>query len=104
RALTNLVENAIRHAPNGSSVTLKAAAQEGGVDLRVGDAGSGVPTELRERIFDPFVQLDAGNPTLSRSGRGLGLAFCKLVASAHGGRIWIEDNSPGALLCMWLPQ
>jgi two-component system, sensor histidine kinase and response regulator len=106
RALTNLVENALRHAPPGSVVTLTAATHDGGTHLRVADAGAGIPPELREMIFDPFVQLEGGSdrPLPTRSGRGLGLAFCKLVARAHGGWIWVEDAAPGAVFCMRLPH
>lgn len=105
RALVNLVENAIRHAPSGGVVRMTAAAGAGGVDLRVADTGEGVPAEMREKIFDPFVQLDGGNDEAhARGDRGLGLAFCKLAAEAHGGLIWLEDAAPGAAFCMRLPQ
>jgi two-component system sensor histidine kinase/response regulator len=60
-----------------------------------------VPAELRERIFDPFVQAEAGQRAVG--GRGLGLTFCRLAVEAHGGRIWVEDGSPGARFCIELP-
>lgn len=105
RALTNLVENAIRHAPEGTAVTVAATANEHAVEIRVADRGKGVPTSMRERIFDPFVQIDGAlDATTTRGGRGLGLAFCKLAVECHGGRIWIEDANPGAILAMSLPQ
>jgi signal transduction histidine kinase len=100
RVLQNLVENAIRHAPEGTEVRVIARAAEGGVELRVDDAGPGVPAEQRERVFERFVQ--NGGTMSTRSNRGLGLAFCKLVVDAHGGRIWIEDASPGAAFCVWI--
>ncbi len=103
RTLANLMENAIRHAPRGSAVTVLSAAYEGGTEIRVRDAGSGVPPSLRERIFDPFVQLDVSLPT-ARLGRGLGLAFCKLAVESHGGSIWFEDASPGAVFAFRLPD
>ena len=54
---------------------------------------------MREKVFDPFVQLDAEDDgTVERSGRGLGLTFCKLAVEAHGGRIWVEDAAPGRRL------
>jgi len=102
RALANLVENAIRHAPEGSEVWLRVAADERGVELRVADGGTGVPQAMREAIFERFVQLDVA--ASSRSGQGLGLAFCKLAAEAHGGRIWVEDGSPGAVFCIRIPH
>ncbi len=98
RVLENLVENAIRHAPEGSEVRIIARSAEGRVELRVQDAGPGVPIAHRDRVFERFVQ-NADN-TSTRSNRGLGLAFCKLAVEAHGGRIWIEDASPGAAFCL----
>jgi two-component system sensor histidine kinase/response regulator len=102
RALANLVENAIRHAPEQSEVWVRLVAGDDGVDVRIADAGTGVPEEKREAIFEQFVQLASG--ANSRSGRGLGLAFCKLAVEAHGGRIWVEDGSPGAVFCVRLPH
>jgi len=96
RVLENLVDNAIRHAPEGTSVRVTALDATTGLEVRVADAGPGVPEALRERVFDRFVQGEAA----SKAGRGLGLAFCKLAVDAHRGRIWIEDARPGAILCV----
>lgn len=104
RVLSNLVENAIRHAPPGSTVTVTCSSCAEGVELRVSDSGNGIPPDLRERVFDPFIQVDAGDKYVSRAGRGLGLAFCKLAVQAHGGRIWVEDAAPGAAFCVRLPN
>ena len=104
RTLANLLENAVRHAPRGSFVRVIAGRSEGATELRVADAGPGVPARLKESIFDPFVQLDPQSSLSSRSGRGLGLAFCRLAAEAHGGRIWIEDANPGAVFAVRLPD
>lgn len=105
RVLENLVENALKHAPEGSTVKLQMGAQDGFVELRVSDAGPGVPPQMREQVFERFVQLDAdADASSSRAGRGLGLAFCKLVAQAHGGAIWVEDAAPGAAFCLRLPR
>jgi len=102
RVLENLVENAIRHAPEGSVVRLSAVAQAGSTLLRVADAGHGVPEAAREQVFERFVQLGAEEKS-TRAGRGLGLTFCKLAVEAHGGRIWVEDADPGAAFCLLLP-
>jgi len=103
RTLANLIENAIRHAPQGTEVAVTASQDDGDVELRVADAGGGVPAELRDKVFDPFVQAETGDRTLARGGRGLGLTFCKSAVEAHGGRIWIEDAAPGAVFCVRLP-
>jgi signal transduction histidine kinase len=96
RVLANLVDNAIRHAPEGSQVRIELAGDGDAAVLRVADAGTGVPPDQRARVFERFVS--TGETT--RSNRGLGLAFCKLAVEAHGGQIWIEDANPGAVFCV----
>ena len=110
RVLENLLDNGLRHAPDGSKLTVRLArANDGeapGLAVTVADAGRGVPAELRERIFDRFVQADsaAERANASRAGRGLGLAFCKLVVEVHGGSIQVEDANPGALFVTRWPD
>ena len=104
RLLANLVENAIRHAPAASVVVVRSRRAEGATELRVIDRGEGVPPEMQELVFDPFVQLEGSEFPSSRGGRGLGLSFCKLAVEAHGGRMWIEDAAPGAAFCARLPD
>jgi len=104
RVLENLLENALRHAPEQSVVRLSIAADLGVTEVRIADSGKGVPEELREAIFDRFVQVDSRDSGVSRSGRGLGLAFCRVAVEAHGGRIWVEDAKPGAVFCVRLPN
>ena len=99
RMLVNLVENAVRHAPAKSAVSVSVITASCAVEIRVADRGAGIPADKREKIFDPFVQLEP-----ERAGRGLGLTFCRLVAEAHGGRIWIEDGAPGAIFCFRIPD
>jgi two-component system sensor histidine kinase/response regulator len=103
RVLENLLDNAFRHAPAGSTIRVVSDAQEGGVEIRIADAGKGISPEMRDRIFERFVQLELGETVATRTGRGLGLTFCKLAVEAHGGRIWVEDANPGAVFCMRLP-
>lgn len=100
RMLANLVENAVRHAPEGTSVDVTVKSGPEGVEIRVSDQGPGVPPEMREAVFEPFVQGNTERgPRLTRTGRGLGLTFVKLAVEAHGGRIWVEDGNPGAAFC-----
>ena len=104
RVLTNLVENAIRYAPRETCVIVTASDAVDGVELRVSDAGRGVAPDMVERVFDAFLQVDAGTEELvARGCRGLGLTFCKLAVEAHGGRVWVEDAHPGAAFCLSLP-
>lgn len=103
RVLENLIDNALRHAPAGSKLRLSVLAAADGVEIRIADAGRGIPEGEREKIFERFVQGSA-EPPLTRSGRGLGLAFCRLAVEAHGGKIWVEDANPGAVFCVRLPN
>ncbi|HET9988905.1 MAG TPA: ATP-binding protein, partial [Kofleriaceae bacterium] len=99
RVLANLIDNAIRHAPEQSTVTISARSSARGLELRVSDQGPGVPEALRPHVFDRFV-----TKSDSRTSRGLGLAFCRVAVEAHGGRIWIEDAAPGAVFAFDLPN
>jgi signal transduction histidine kinase len=103
RVLENLTDNAIRHAPKGTVVRLGWGRVGGETELRIVDRGEGVPAEMRDKIFERFVQLD-GSQESSRSGRGLGLTFCKLAVEAHGGRVWVEDAAPGTSVCVRFPD
>ncbi len=94
RLLLNLVENALKYSPTGSHTSVEARPSKRGIRLSVRDQGQGIPEPMRERIFEKFVRLEETG-TGPRSGSGLGLAFCQLVAEAHDGRIWVEDNPTG---------
>lgn len=102
RILENLLDNCVKYAREGSVVRLQAVRSGAeGLELRVYDEGPGIPAEMRERIFDRHVRLE---PARSERGHGFGLAFCRLAAEAHGGRVWVEDNPPsGSAFCVWLP-
>jgi signal transduction histidine kinase len=104
RVLENLIDNAIRYAPTQTQITLSAQVHDDEIELRIADQGQGVPEELRESIFDRFVQLSGGERTAPRTGRGLGLTFCRLAVEAQGGRIYVEDGGPGAVFCIRLPR
>lgn len=104
RVLENLVDNALRYAPEGSAVTIQAARVGAAVEIRVIDEGPGVAPDLREKIFERYAQLEAGREAASRSGRGLGLSFCRLAVEAHGGRIWLAAEGPGSSFCVRLPD
>jgi len=97
RVLGNLLENCIRYSPEGGEIRLEARlGHEGQVHLELSDRGPGIPALQREAIFDMYIQLEAASSLVSaRESRGLGLAFCRLAAEAHGGAIWAEDNPAG---------
>lgn len=104
RVLENLIDNAVRHAPRQSSVELAARGLENELELRVVDRGEGVPPAQRENIFERFVQLGGADRAAPRTGRGLGLTFCRHALDALGGRIYVEDAEPGAAFCIRLPR
>jgi two-component system sensor histidine kinase/response regulator len=104
RVLENLVDNCLKYTPRGTTVVLDAEMIEGRVRLSVKDQGAGVPVDQRERIFEKYAQIDSGVRLAARSSRGLGLVFCKLSAEAHGGRIWVEENTPkGSVFVVEIP-
>ncbi|HEU6450721.1 MAG TPA: ATP-binding protein [Gemmatimonadaceae bacterium] len=96
RVFSNLIQNAITHAGSGVRIALSARAHEDasgsdGVMFTVSDDGPGIPPEYHEVIFRKFERVK--NPQIPRArNSGLGLAFCKLVVEAHGGRIWVQSN------------
>ena len=97
RLVDNLLSNAIKFSPADSTVTIVVdepvePGSRRSLRIRVEDEGPGVPEEHRERIFEKFAILEARPAGVLQVG--LGLAFCKLVAAAHGGRIFVEPNHP----------
>jgi two-component system OmpR family sensor kinase len=100
RMTLNLMENAIRHTPEGTHVNARVAADDGQVVLTVEDNGPGVPAELSERVFERFVR-GAGD---RGSSSGLGLSIVRAVAESHGGSVELEDARPGARFVVRLPR
>lgn len=96
RAVGNLVDNALKHAPRGSRVTLEArGTPTGGLRIEVRDEGPGVPPERRAEVFRPFRGWD-------ERGTGLGLFVVAAVARAHGGRAGVEDGPGGRGSRFWI--
>lgn len=87
----NLVDNAIRHTPPPGRVAVTLRTEDGGTTLEVADTGPGIPVEERERVFDRFYRLSAGNS----QGSGLGLAIVKQIADAHRARIELSAVERG---------
>jgi len=91
RVFINLLENAIKFSPLGSRITIGLKPDIGRVLVFVEDQGPGIPEIARERIFEKYVRMEIDGKS---RGLGLGLAFCRLAVEAHGGTIWVENNSP----------
>jgi len=95
RVIRNLIDNAVRHAPPGSTVRISVSAERGAV-VRVADEGPGFPSDFRMRAFDRFTRADPSRNRQSGGG-GLGLAIAKGLVEAHGGEIWIEDSATSSV-------
>ena len=92
QVLTNIIENAVRYSPRGSTIEISAARWRSSVQVRVTDQGPGIPEEDRERVFEEFYRRDAGG---ARGGTGLGLAISRAIVNAHGGTISIGRAPTG---------
>ena len=104
RVFGNLVQNALTHSARAVTLTLGARRENEGTLFTVADDGVGIPVEYHDIIFRKFEQVKTPHIPRVRSS-GLGLAFCKLVVEAHGGRIWVKSGGDmvGSAFHFWLP-
>lgn len=103
QALTNLLDNAVKHTPPGGRVALRVARGTGrppAFTVSVADTGPGIPAGERERVLERFTRLDRSR---TLPGNGLGLALVKAVAEQHDGRLTLGDNDPGLIVELELP-
>lgn len=99
RVLTNLLDNAVRHAASRVTVHIEPGRW---ARIVVSDDGPGIPPADRERVFDRFVRLD-DTRARTEGGTGLGLAIAREIARAHGGDLTAEDAQTGARFALTLP-
>jgi signal transduction histidine kinase len=92
QVLTNILDNALRHTPEGGQITLSARHKDNLVQIAVQDSGPGLPPEEAERIFERFYRVDASRHR-EDGGSGLGLAIAKSIVQAHGGQVWAESEA-----------
>ena len=104
RVFGNLLQNSLTHSARAVTVTLGARRENDGMLFTVADDGVGIPAEYHDIIFRKFEQVKTLHIPRVRSS-GLGLAFCKLVVEAHGGRIWVKSGGDmvGSAFHFWLP-
>ena len=95
-ALENVIRNAIRHAPESTSVEVVLAAEDGSVSVTVRDHGSGVPDEHLETLFEPFSRV-ADARERATGGAGLGLAITRRAVEIHGGSVAASNHPQGGL-------
>jgi signal transduction histidine kinase len=102
RAIANLVDNALKFCPRGSSIALAAVCADGQVRVSVADTGPGIPAADLPHLFDRFYQSrQSVAPATGEGGKGLGLAIVKRIAELHGGTLAVESRV-GAGTCVTL--
>ena len=99
--LSNLVSNAMRYSPAGTTVTVTLELAEAGYSLTVADVGMGIPADDRERVFEPFVR---GSNVGTIGGTGLGLNIVKRYAELMGGQIELLPSEKGAVFRLHIPS
>ncbi len=104
RVVDNLLDNALRHTANGTSVTLHGYPGSGGWNVEVADHGPGVAPRQRDKLFTRFGRADSAR-SRDGGGAGLGLALSAAIARAHGGSLeLVESGSPGAVFKLIVPN
>ncbi|HEX8949776.1 MAG TPA: ATP-binding protein, partial [Dissulfurispiraceae bacterium] len=106
RTISNLMMNAMEHAPDGTKITVCIRHDAGRREtaVSVSDQGPGIPDEFKEKIFDKFFQVGEER-RMRKATTGLGLSFCQLVVRAHGGDIRVENaEGGGARFVFTLPE
>jgi len=104
QVLDNLLDNAIRHSPANSTITVAIKEADGGIDCSVSDQGTGIPAEHLPYIFERFYRVDKSR-TRKDGGTGLGLAITHALIVAQGGRISAHSTEgEGTTITFWLPQ
>jgi signal transduction histidine kinase len=96
--LVNLVENAIQHCPEGTTISIELASDSHYVTLVIADTGPGIPEQALASVFQRFYRLDT-----SRPGHGIGMAFAVSVAELHGATFELLDNQPGLKISLQFP-
>jgi NtrC-family two-component system sensor histidine kinase KinB len=100
--ISNLLGNALRYTPAGGTITVAARGTEQATRLEVTDSGPGIPADMKDYIFERFVQY--GSDGFEKGSAGLGLSIVKEIVEAHGGRIFVESaNSHGARFIVEIP-
>lgn len=100
--LLNLADNAVKYTDRGR-ITIGWCSTAGSAELFVRDTGAGIPAEHQGRIFERFHRVDIAR-SRERGGAGLGLAICKWIAEAHGGRMSVESSDAGSTFTVTLPN
>lgn len=104
QVIINIVDNAIKYTPKGSEIKITAQKKEDKIFISISDDGDGIPDDVKPKVFEMFYTCGKSIAD-SRRGLGLGLALCKSIMHAHGGEIYLSDNSPhGCIFTLTLPS
>lgn len=98
RMVVNLLDNAVRHTPNGTAIELRLRRQDADAVIEVADDGPGIPSQLRSQVFDRFVRGEGPADTAGDGGSGLGLAIVRAVAECHDGSVEAARSPEGGAL------
>ncbi|MCA8867580.1 MAG: sensor histidine kinase [Rhodobacteraceae bacterium] len=99
--LANLIENALRHTPAGTTIRVELSRSQGRVVLCVADNGPGIPADEREKVLRRLYRLEQSRTT---EGNGLGLSLVSAIADLHGATLLLEDNHPGLKVRFQFPE
>lgn len=103
QVIVNILENAAKYSEADTRIIVSLEKKKNEVFLKISDQGQGIPPEDREKVFDMFYRVRAGDSKIA--GTGLGLAICRGIVEAHGGKIWAEDGfmNKGTLIVISFP-
>jgi len=107
RVIGNLLDNAIRHSPNGGNIEIQLSIDNARklMVFSIADSGRGLDEKYHKCIFDRFEQINLKKEGVTTGSIGLGLNFCKMVVELHGGKIWVSNkpNDTGCIFSFYLP-
>jgi signal transduction histidine kinase len=104
QVFSNLLNNAVKYSEPGGRIGLSCECHDGAIEIRVKDSGIGIPADMLELIFEPFIQLEAARQR-APGGLGIGLALARRLVGLHGGTLTARSDGPGAgsEFCVRLP-
>jgi PAS domain S-box-containing protein len=100
QVVINLISNAIKYSPANTTVSITIVDKSPDLEIRISDQGRGVPEEMREAIFQPFLQTQSSDGRRG-AGTGLGLSICKQIIEGHGGKIGVDGKAEGGSI-FWI--